>query len=245
MKFTKKTTGTGMVLLALMFALIVSSCGKTPVEPTLDANVIFTQAVQTVAAQLTNTAMNMPTATNSPTIQPTNTSMPPTATATLALSSVAPLTSVTVTLAPNPNKMEFLGDVTIPDGQIIPAGSKFIKTWKVKNIGNTTWTTNFKIRNWAGDRYGAAASILLAKEVKPGETTDISIEFTAPLNNGEYLSMWILSDEDEANFGVPFYVKFVVGVVASATSTQPPAATTAAPTVAPTETASPTATPTS
>lgn len=243
MKFNKKNTGSVLVLLALTLAMILSSCGKTPVEPTLDANTIFTQAAQTVAAQLTSTALSMPTATNSPTVQPTNTSLPATATATMEITSILPATSVTVTLAPNPNKMEFLGDVTIPDGQIIPAGSKFIKTWKVKNVGNTTWTTNFKIRNWAGDRYGAAASILLAKEVKPGETTDISIEFTAPLNNGEYSSWWILSDENEANFGVTFYVKFVVGVVASATSTQAPAATTAVPTVE--DTATPTATPTS
>ncbi len=69
------------------------------------------------------------------------------------------------------------------------------------------------------------ASILLGKEVKPNETTEISIEFTAPLNNGEYTSWWILSDADEANFGQTFYVKFVVGVAASPTNTQVPPAT--------------------
>jgi hypothetical protein len=139
--------------------------------------------------------------------------------------------------------MEFVGDVTIPDGQIIPPGAKFIKTWKVKNIGATTWTTNFKIRLWAGQQFGASSSILLGKEVKAGQETEISIEFTAPNTNGEYYSMWILSDEDEANFGVPFYVKFNVGVTASATATQ--AAATATATTVPataTNTPEPTAT---
>lgn len=240
MKKNRKIISILIVILTL--SMIISGCkSNTPIEPTLDANAIFTQAAETVAAQLTLTALSMPTATNTPTTAPTNTLAPPTATATQAATSLTPQTSATITLAPNPNKMEFIGDVTIPDGQIIPSGAKFIKTWKVKNTGTTTWTSNFKIRHWAGGQYGAAASILLGKEVKPNEEAEISIEFTAPLNNGEYYSMWILSDQDEANFGVPFYVKFVVGVQSSPTPTLTNVATTAAPTAteAPTSTSTP------
>ena len=181
---------------------------------------IFTQAVETVAAQLTKTALSMPTATNTTQPTATETLALPTATATLLVTQGSGLATSTATIAPNPNKMEFIGDVTIPDGQVIPPGSKFIKTWKVKNVGNTTWTNTYRIRLYAGDLLGASsANILLGKEVKPNEEAEISIEFTAPTRTGEYFSMWILSDEDEANFGVPFYVKFVVGVPASATPT--------------------------
>jgi len=230
-----------ILILILTLTIINTGCQpKAPLEPTLDANAIFTQAAETVGAKLTSTALSMPTETSTPTLAPTNTQSPPTTTATIAATSLNPLSSVTITLAPNPNKMEFVGDITIPDGQIIPSGAKFIKTWRVKNIGTTTWSSNFKIRLWAGGQYGAAASILLGKEVKPNEEADISIEFTAPINNGEYYSMWILSDQDEANFGVPFYVKFVVGVQASPTLTQTTAATTAAPTATATPTLSPT-----
>jgi len=230
-----------ILILITILTIVISGCQpKAPVEPTLDANAIFTQAAETVESKLTLTALSMPTETSTPTLAPTNTQEPPTATATLATTGQSPLSSVTITLAPNPNKMEFVGDVTIPDGQIIPSGAKFIKTWKVKNIGTTTWSSNFKIRHWAGGQYGAAASILLGKEVKPNEETEISIEFTAPINNGEYYSMWILSDQIEANFGVPFYVKFVVGVQASPTITQTTAATTAVPTATVTPTLSPT-----
>lgn len=238
MNLNKKNTSTLMVLLALSLVLFVSACKPTaPAEPTLDANAIFTQAAITVSAKLTSTAMAMPTETPTATTLPTNTQAPPTATVTLPLIGQITGTPPTQTLAPNPNKMEFLGDVTIPDGQIIPAGSKFVKTWRIKNTGTTTWTPNFKVRHWAGERYGAPASVLLGKEVKPGETTEISVEFTAPLNNGEYSSTWILSDEDEANFGTVFYVKFVVGVVASPTSTT--AAATSISTSEPTATSTP------
>jgi len=230
----KKKKTTSILLVSLVVIMMISGCkSQTPVEPTLDANAIFTQAAETVAAQLTKTALSMPTATNTPTVAPTNTQALPTATSTMVATSLTPQTSVTTTLAPNPNKMEFIGDVTIPDGQIIPPGAKFIKTWKVKNVGATTWTSTFKIRLWAGQQFGAKSSILLGKEVKPNEEAEISIEFTAPLNNGEYYSMWILSDQDEANFGVPFYVKFNVGVTSSSTPTQQAATAT---TVAPTET---------
>lgn len=239
MNLNKKNTGAFLVMLACIPLLLIAACTPAPpAEPTLDANEIFTQAAITVSAKLTSTALAMPTETPTATAQPTNTQAPPTATATTPLIGQVTGTPPTMTLAPNPNKMEFLGDVTIPDGQIIPAGSKFVKTWRVKNIGTTTWTENFRLRHWAGERYGAATSILLGKEVKPGETTEISIEFTAPLNNGEYMSMWILSDEDEANFGTTFYVKFVVGVIASPTVT-----TAAATTVAPTAEATLTPTP--
>lgn len=221
MYMKSKNTSIIYILLALILMLMISSCQPAaPAEPTLDANMIFTQAVETVAAQLTKTALSMPTATN--TEQPTATATValPTATATLLVTQGTGLATSTATLAPNPNKMEFISDITIPDGQVIPPGAKFVKTWKVKNIGNTTWTNTYRIRLYAGDLLGASsANILLGKEVKPNEETEISIEFTAPTNSGEYLSMWILSNEDQANFGVPFYVKFVVGVPASSTPT--------------------------
>ncbi|PKO17299.1 MAG: hypothetical protein CVU39_05975 [Chloroflexi bacterium HGW-Chloroflexi-10] len=258
MKAKRKNTGITFFMLALVTAIAVSACQpKAPAEPTPDANMIFTQAAITVAAQLTRTALSMPTATPTATLEPTSTPELPTATleATLPVETQAntSLTQVAAT-APNPNKMEFIGDVTIPDGQIVPAGGKFVKTWKLKNTGSTTWTENFKLRLWAGQSYGAATSILLGKEVKSNTETEISIEFTAPTKAGEYISMWILSDSTEANFGVPFYVKFVVGTPATATATSPAeatattAATTAVvvpsetPTEAPTET--PTVTPT-
>jgi hypothetical protein len=211
------------ILVMSIMAIALGACKPTaPVEPTLDPDVIFTQAAETVAAQLTRTALSQPTATNtalpSPTLTPTI-QLPTATTESNSTNATPELTSQTGT-TPNPNKMAFVTDVTIPDGQVIPPGAKFVKTWRLKNTGTTTWTANHKVRLWAGNSFGAPTSFLLAQEVKPNAEVDISIEFTAPSQTGEYISHWILSDDQEANFGNTFYVNFVVGVPASPTATQ-------------------------
>lgn len=234
----KKRKTSLLVLILLVTTLLLGACQPAPTpEPTMDPNVIFTQAAETVAAQLTRTALSLPTATN--TLQPS-----PTFTETVQLptsapesTSSTPVSTVVSGSTPNPNKMVFVSDVTIPDGQVIPPGAKFVKTWRIKNTGTTTWTANYRVRLWAGNSFGAPTSFLLAQEVKPNTEVDISIEFTAPSQTGEYISHWILSDDQEANFGNTFYVNFVVGIPAS------PTATTAAPTATTGPTAEATATP--
>ncbi len=251
MKMNFKNYSKLILMLSLGVILIISGCATpTPAEPTPDAAMIFTQAAQTVQAQLTRTALAMPTDTPTMTLEPTATEMPVEPTATMPVESGVAATATTVVnnttpVSSNPNKMLFIADVTIPDNTVIAAGSKFVKTWKIKNTGTTTWTETYKIRNWAGGSMGAPSTILLGKSVAPNQETEISIEFTAPLKAGEYVSTWILSDKDEANFGETFYVKFVVGDPATATPTTAPATavpTTAVPTTAATE-PPPTATP--
>jgi len=229
-----KRTSLWILVMLIMTSVLVACKPSAPVEPTLDPNVIFTQAAETVAAQLTRTALSQPTATNtalpSPTITPTI--QLPTATTASDSTSTTPVVTSAAGSTPNPNKMAFVTDVTIPDGQVIPPGSKFVKTWRLKNTGTTTWTANYRVRLWAGNSYGAPTSFLLAQEVKPNTEVDISIEFTAPSQSGEYISHWILSDDQEANFGNTFYVNFVVGVPASSTATQTAPTATITPTEA-------------
>lgn len=235
-----KRTSLWILVILIMTSVLVACKPTAPVEPTLDANVIFTQAAETVAAQLTRTALSQPTATNTalPTPTVTPTIQLPTAITESDSTSTTPLVTSESGSTPNPNKMTFVTDVTIPDGQVIPPGSKFVKTWRIKNSGTTTWTANYRVRLWAGNSFGAPTSFLLAQEVKPNAEVDISIEFTAPSQTGEYISHWILSDDQEANFGNTFYVNFVVGVPASPTATLVEPTSTPAPTEAATATPS-------
>ena len=233
----KRTSFWILVMLIMTFTL--GACKPAaPAEPTLNPDVIFTQAAETVAAQLTRTALSLPTATNTALPSPTVTAtiQLPTATTESDSTNATPIVTSDTGTTPNPNKMAFVTDVTIPDGQVIPPGAKFVKTWRLKNTGTTTWTANYRVRLWAGNSFGAPTSFLLAQEVKPNTEVDISIEFTAPSQTGEYISHWILSDDLEANFGNTFYVNFVVGVPASPTATLAEPTSTTAPTEAVTAT---------
>lgn len=83
MKITKIIALGSMVL-----AIGLAGCAGTP-EPTIDPNVIYTQAAATVQSQLTETAAAMPTATA--TLEPTATPVPPTATPTEVIPTLPPV----------------------------------------------------------------------------------------------------------------------------------------------------------
>nr|XP_022323351.1 next to BRCA1 gene 1 protein-like isoform X1 [Crassostrea virginica]XP_022323352.1 next to BRCA1 gene 1 protein-like isoform X1 [Crassostrea virginica] len=48
-------------------------------------------------------------------------------------------------------KADFMGDLTIPDGTKVQPGTKFVKTWKIKNSGNIPWRESTKLHNISGN----------------------------------------------------------------------------------------------
>ncbi|MBN2043536.1 MAG: hypothetical protein JW757_00845 [Anaerolineales bacterium] len=96
---------------------------------------------------------------------------------------------------------EFIADVTIPDYSEVLVGEEITKTWRIKNAGTTTWTTDYVLEFEKGEKLGASTQIPLEKEVAPGETIDISIDFKVPTATGEYTSYWILKNEDNQRVG--------------------------------------------
>jgi len=87
------------------------------------------------------------------------------------------------------NECRYEADVTIPDGMEIPAGQKFVKTWRVINSGQTAWSEGYTLAFLKDDPMGAPASIPLPA-CEPGESVDISVELTAPTTPGLYRSTW-------------------------------------------------------
>jgi hypothetical protein len=96
----------------------------------------------------------------------------------------------------------FISDVTIPDNSFIEKGAAFTKTWRVKNSGDSTWTTDYKLVFKSGERMGTPETVPIPKEVTPGEIVDLSIEFTAPDTTGEYRSAWLFQNDQGKKFGV-------------------------------------------
>ncbi|MEN6434875.1 MAG: NBR1-Ig-like domain-containing protein [Anaerolineaceae bacterium] len=148
----------------------------TPVPPT-----------ETPLPTFTNTVTLTPTATFTNTPVPTATPVPPTATAT-----TPPLPC---------DKIEFVSDVTVPDGTTFLPNKSFTKTWRLKNGGSCTWSTSYSLVFIGGNSFGATTISNLATNVNPGEMIDISIPMVAPSTAGSYTGYWQMRNASGGLFG--------------------------------------------
>ena len=98
------------------------------------------------------------------------------------------------------NRADFIADVNIPDGTQFRPGESFQKTWRITNIGTSTWSTAYSLVYVDGDKLDAATTPL-PKAVAPGEQVDITVAMAAPLSPGEYTSYWKLRDANGRTFG--------------------------------------------
>ena len=214
---------------ALLLALALSACGASTPEPTptFTTGQIQTAAVGTFAAGLTQTAFYLPTATLTPSPQPTNTLS--------ATFGVATLSSAPATLPAGPvtscNNLVYVSDVTVPDNTPMTPGQSFTKTWRVQNTGSCAWGAGYKFSLIAGDAMGAQA-LTLTQSVAPGATYELSVPMTAPsAGTGTISATWRMSDAAGAFFGDALTVVIKLGAAAStapaATTEVPPAATAA------------------
>lgn len=101
--------------------------------------------------------------------------------------------------ASSADKMAYVSQKVI-DGSTFSYGQSFTMTWVIKNIGTTTWDNTYMIRLFAGDRFGAD-DLKFSGAVKPGETTNVTMDMTAPNNLGEYNSIWVITNAEGRNFG--------------------------------------------
>ncbi len=131
---------------------------------------------------------------------------PPTATPTPLPTAIPP---VVTTPAPTPTAVPlpcdwaaFVKDVTIPDRTEIKAYTEFTKTWLLKNNGTCRWTKGYKLVFVSGEQMKGPDSVSMPKEVKPGETVEISVKLTAPNQSGEVTGWWMLQNENGKRFGI-------------------------------------------
>ena len=96
----------------------------------------------------------------------------------------------------------FVSDVTVADGSYVAPGSTFVKTWRIRNNGTTTWTTNYQLVFVSGTQMASVNSVNLPYNIGPGQSVDISVTMTAPTQAGSYKSSWMLVNESGQRFGV-------------------------------------------
>ena len=178
----------------LAAALVLAGCnlrqGTAPVA-TLAPEEIIATAVQATAEAMRPAFTDTPV----PPTPVTPTLHPPTPTLT-------PTNTPTATPLPC-NKAEFVTDVTIPDGEDITIFDTFTKTWRLRNVGTCTWTSDYRVVFDHGDQMLAPNSApITSGSVAPGATVDVSVPMEAPGTPGTYKGYWKLRGADGVLFGV-------------------------------------------
>ena len=111
----------------------------------------------------------------------------------------------------------FVSDVTIPDNMVLAPNTAFTKTWRLKNAGSCTWDSDYLVSYISGTTMTQQPGYRIVQQgqtVPPGQTVDISVGMTSPVQSGNYRSDWGLKQENGqlmpiqggAN-GNSFYVK--------------------------------------
>ncbi len=174
-------------------------------------NAAYTQAAETVAADLTQVSVlasptpyiptNTPLPSNTFTPNPTNTPV------------------FTATKTPIPcNLASFIADVNYPDNTHVAPNQVFAKTWRLRNIGSCSWTSSYLLIFDHQDGMGVTKGYtqpLTSGVVNPGQLVDLTVNLTAPATPGTYTGYWRLRDPGGVVFGITpsggtFLVKIIV-----------------------------------
>ena len=213
-----------LIALTLIFSGL-AGCNMPSGTGTITPTFNVTQAYQTVEARLTQVAVQTITVTRTQqsTQSPAGSSTPrpsPATSTPIAPTPTSAPTEVCDRAAPgNPV------DVTIPDDTKMHSGQSFTKVWRLRNIGSCTWTQEYRVELFSGEAMGAPTSVYLPKEVKPGNSVDISVDMVAPRTAGKYQGNWKLRNPQNQWFGIgpngnsAFWVRIIVLPTPSPTPT--------------------------
>lgn len=224
---TKKHTIAGLLIM-VAGSLLIAACSGQPsatIAPTVDANLIYTQAAETVQAGIAQTEAAKPTAAPTQTVAPTNTVdpmiaanmtataqsvQPGAATPTLAAGLPTPAatqplvlpTATAAVVAPaktTGDKAELAGQ-SPADGSSVQKEASFDVAIVLKNTGTTTWTTGYALVYYAGDRMGSPNDFQMPHEVKPNETVKLEFEMKASDSAGKKRTIWAVQNAEGVNF---------------------------------------------
>lgn len=215
--------------LSLLFIIIVlAGCAFLPENGTTHALPDPTAIYKTVSAQLTasaqpvNSGITTPPPTSPSSTPITNTTVQPPLdyTATVTRTPVTPTVPCNQAIAGRPSI-----DISVADGTQFLPGQAFTKTWRLVNAGSCPWTREYAIVWFSGETLGKIISLPFTTVVQPGQSADVSVDFTAPQAPGFHQSNWMLRNAEGKLFGLgptssaPFWVRIEVLVVRTQTPT--------------------------
>lgn len=202
---------TKTILSTILITLLLAACGAqvTPSEPTPDVAAVRTSAASTVVSQFTLTAaVFTPTIPAEPSETPAaETAEAPTATqeavveaATGTEEGLCDLLSYDVSSI----------DVNIPDNTVMTPGQDFVKTWRVKNNGTCPWGAGYALTFTGTGTKMDGQFIAFTEVIQPGQEVEVSVQFKAPTQAGNYVSTWTMTNPRGVTFPEAIYVKITV-----------------------------------
>ncbi|MBI9051959.1 MAG: hypothetical protein JEZ00_21265 [Anaerolineaceae bacterium] len=218
------------LLTFLLLALLLGACSYTaePVAtstpyvivitftPTVDMGAIETQVVGTFSAQLTETAVAMPTETPiPPTETVTNTETPtvtktPYPTNTYIYWTATP--NKTKTSTPEPQDDKWNCKITfqlVENKQEFNPNEDFDARWTIKNNGSETWNFfDVDYRYMSGTEMQTGGKVYdLPDTITPDESITITVDMKAPGSSGYYETFWALARHADGFCSLPTRIK--------------------------------------
>ena len=88
---------------------------------------------------------------------------------------------------------QFEGDITYPDGALVPVDSAFTKVWRIRNTGTVHWANRFLAR--VNQQPCEAPQSVAIPQTRPGEAVDIAVTVRTPSRPSRCKIFWKMADE--------------------------------------------------
>lgn len=216
-----------IMLVIVIASLALASCGGNQPEATEDPasqedqiNLIYTQAAETLQAEIALTEAAKPQASATPLSSPTPVFIA-TNTPLVPLESPTPFPTLPALPTPTqfPTKAPVVGGrpclraelmfESPDDGVKLKPGESFVKEWRFANSGECTWTENFNLILVNGPNFSDSPSYNLVDisnmtedGIPNGGKLVIQISMQAPKNPGSYRSYWMFRSDNNEIFGI-------------------------------------------
>ena len=101
----------------------------------------------------------------------------------------------------------FVTDVTYDDGTVVAAGQVLQKTWRLHNLGTTTWGAGYQLVFVSGNKEVNTPSAVNVPGTAVNATVDVSVSMTAAGATGTHRGYWRLRSPQGVYFGPTIWVE--------------------------------------
>jgi transcriptional regulator with XRE-family HTH domain len=119
---------------------------------------------------------------------------------------------------------EFITDVTVPDGLVVPPGFVFEKVWRIRNSGSVPWRGRWLARDGAPSGHAVPQSPrrVPIHDTDPGATVDIAVPLRAHQLDGTAQVRWKMVDDDDREYFPDRYYQGLLLTIVVRTGAPPP-----------------------